>query len=310
MSEDVAGAAGGEWRVSAARRVSLARPVVLAILNLTPDSFSDGGTYPTIESALEGARAAVGLGADALDIGGESTRPGARAVPEEEQIRRTAPLIAAIRRERGLDHVPITIDTTRSAVAAAAIEAGADGINDVSGGTEDEGMLRLAAGAGAGVVLMHRLATPERDVYSDRYGANEPDYSGAGGVVGAVRAFLAARVGAALAAGVAREGIVVDPGLGFGKTVGQNLELIRRTGELASLGYPVLSGLSRKSFTARAGGLAEGTPARERLAPTIALTVAHLAAGARIFRVHDVGPVVEALRAAEAARRAGDAGGG
>jgi dihydropteroate synthase len=284
------------WQISRDRILTLDRPRVMAILNLTPDSFSDGGSLDSVEAVISAAGRAVAEGADLLDLGGESTRPGAARVCAEEQLRRVLPALLAIRRSAGpLGGIPISIDTTLSSVAAPALDAGADIVNDVSAGTEDPGLLDLAARTGAGLILMHRLAPPERDSYSDRY-AEPPRYDD---VVATVRAFLADRAAAAAARGVRCESIVVDPGLGFGKTVAQNLELVRRTGEIAALGFPVLSGISRKSFTAAAAGL-EGTAPRDRLAPSLALSTAHLRAGASIFRVHDVAPHVQALRAAAA----------
>ena len=267
----------------------------MAILNLTPDSFSDGGAYPTVQAAVEAASRAAAEGADILDLGGESTRPGAARVPADEQIRRVIPVLTAIRAGR-LAAIPISIDTTLSPVAAAAIEAGATIINDVSAGTEDPAILNLAAMHRTGLVLMPRRAPPGKDSYSDRY-AEPPRYVD---VVHAVREFLASRAALAESRGVARSSIILDPGLGFGKTVEQNLELIRRTPELAMLGYPILSGVSRKSFVGRAARMETSMPA-ERLAPSIALTVAHYFAGASIFRVHDVAPAVQALRAASTA---------
>lgn len=282
------------WRIGREKTLRLDRPRLMAIVNLTPDSFYDGGTLGSVEDAVERAVAAVREGADVLDLGGESTRPGAARVSDDEQIRRVAPVVEAIRRAGGtLATVPISVDTTRAAVAAAALDAGADAINDVSAATEDPAMLALAGARGAGLVLMHRLRPPGEDSYSDRYAA-APDYAAAGGVVAAVRAFLAGRAAAALEAGVRRESIVLDPGLGFGKSVEQNLELIRRTGELCTLGYPILSGISRKSFTGRYAGLCDSTPA-DRLAPSLELAREHWRAGARIFRVHDVGAHAAAL---------------
>jgi dihydropteroate synthase len=272
--------------VSRGRWVDL--PCVMAILNATPDSFYEGGRAATVDAALR----AVADGAAVLDIGGESTRPGSAAVAAAEQIRRVVPLISAVRAQSG---VAITVDTTSAEVAAAALDAGANGINDVSAGLEDAGMLRLAAARGAGIVLMHRALRPSADRYSDQYASSPMD----GDVVAEVIAFLKARAEAALAAGVAREGIVLDPGLGFGKTVEQNMELIRRTGELAALGFPVLSGISRKSFVGRVSLGRDSTPG-ERLAGTLALTVLHRLAGASVFRAHDVGEVSEVLRAAAA----------
>lgn len=287
------------WGITDGKEWSLDRPRILAILNLTPDSFSDGGELSTVDSACRAAEAALVAGADGLDIGGESTRPGAARIPAAEQIRRTTPTIEAIRRRVG-DGPVITIDTTLSEVARAALDAGADAINDVAAGLEDDAMLPLAAARRCGIILMHRLAPPGEDVYSHRY-AQAPSYEAAGGVVAAVEAFLRERAEAAMRAGVERDRIVIDPGLGFGKTVEQNLELIRQTPRLAKLGWPVLSGLSRKSFVARAAGLdPDRHPPRERVSATVGLSVAHALLGASIFRVHDVGEHVGALRAAAA----------
>ena len=216
-----------------------------------------------------------------------------------EQIQRVVPAVRAIRDRVGAD-VPISVDTTLSEVAEAALDAGADAINDVAAGREDPAMFDLAASRGCGLILMHRLAPPEGDSFSDRY-AEAPRY---GDVVGEVGAFLRERAEAAMGAGVARERIVLDPGLGFGKTVEQNLELIVGTGRLAALGFPILSALSRKSFTAAAGGLGRDSRPSERLPASMALSVTHLGSGASIFRVHDVAPQRQALLAAHAAERA------
>jgi len=294
--------------MSAARSLSLDRPRVLAIVNVTPDSFYAGSRAGSAEGALAMAARAAEEGADALDLGAESTRPGAERVGEREQIDRLLPAVRAIRAAGGpLAAIPMSIDTTLAAVAEAALRAGADAINDVSASTERGGeMLGLAARLGAGVILMHRRSPPREDSYSDRYGA-APAYTD---VMGEVRGFLAARAAAAMAAGVAPEAIMLDPGLGFGKTVEQNLELVRRTGELAELGYPVLSAASRKSFVGRIclAERAQSDPA-ERLAGSLAFSVAHLFAGARVFRVHDVAEQRQALAAAWAlgtARARGD----
>ena len=253
-----------DWQVSRSVRWSLVRPHVLAILNFTPDSFSDGGSLGTVDDAVRAAAGAIDAGADGLDIGGESTRPGAERISPDEQIRRVVPAIQAIRRHLGapgnVAGPVITIDTTSAQVARAALDAGADAINDVAAGTEDPAMLPLAAERGCGIILMHRLAPPGRDVFSHQYTA-PPSYAHHGGVVGAVLAHSRERLIAAAAAGIARDAIVLDPGLGFGKTVEQNLELIVRTPELLELGRPVLSGISRKSFTAKAAGLDTARPA-------------------------------------------------
>lgn len=262
----------------------------MAIINVTPDSFFDGGVHFDAKRAADAAGRFVEEGADVLDVGGESTRPGASRIDEDEQIRRVVPVIEAIRSRD--DRTPITIDTTRARVARSALHAGADAVNDVSAGTEDPEMLALAASRGAGVVLMHRLTTPDRDTYSDQY-AEAPAYED---VVATVAGFLADRAEAARRAGVAPESIVLDPGLGFGKSVDQNLDLIRRTGELVALGFPVLSGLSRKSFVGRVA-LGRST-ASERLSATLGASVRHLASGASIFRVHDVAAHASALTTA------------
>ncbi|TVQ60501.1 MAG: dihydropteroate synthase [Phycisphaerales bacterium] len=317
------------WRLAHGRSVVLDRPRVMAIVNLTPDSFFAGSRAEGASQALAMARAAVADGADMLDLGAESTRPGAERVPGDEQLRRLIPAIEAIRADAdpAVASVPISVDTTLAQVAREAIERGADAINDVSGGTEDEGVLALAAETGAGLCLMHRLAPPRSDRYSTGYDA-EPDY-GAAGVIGAVRGFLAERARAALAAGVAPGAILLDPGLGFGKSPRQNIELLRATPDLAGphpelpgLGlFPVLSATSRKSFVAwaqagggaRAGGGDRPLPGPEgRLAGSLAFSVLHLACGARLFRVHDAAAQGAALRAAWAVLEdvPGDGGGG
>ncbi|MGD9688927.1 MAG: dihydropteroate synthase [Phycisphaerales bacterium] len=282
------------WRVGGERVLHLPaeRPVLMAILNLTPDSFSDGGAIGSPAAAAETAERAVREGSGVLDIGGESTRPGAARVSEAEQIARVVPAILAIRRAVG-PRVPITIDTTRWEVARAALDAGADGVNDVSGGTEDGRMLAGCAERGAGIVLMHRLVPPEADQYSDRY-ERAPEYAD---VVEDVRRFLESRLRAARDAGVRADAIALDPGLGFGKTVEQNLALIRGSRRLAELGAPIVSGISRKSFAAHAGGMGASTRPAERLAASIALSVAHFATGARLWRVHDIESHARASRA-------------
>ena len=269
------------WKLSNARAIDLDRPCVVCILNTTPDSFSDGGQYNTTQSATDRAKQAVNEGADMLDIGGESTRPGAARVDADEQIRRVVPVIRAIR-DAGIV-VPISVDTTLSQVAARALDEGADAINDVSAMTEDPAMLQLAADRACGVVLMHRLTTSDKDSYSDRY-ESEPVYTD---VVEEVCRSLVGYRDDALRAGVCADRIVLDPGLGFGKSVGDNIALIRRTSEIVGLGHPVMSGLSRKSFVGRMG-LGRDSDPSERIHATVGLSVVHLMHGARIFRVHDV----------------------
>lgn len=280
------------WTIAPGRTLALDRPRIMGILNATPDSFFDGGVHRDPGRAAAAAGRMADAGADVLDVGGASTRPGAEPVAARAQIERVVPVIRAIG-AAGIG-LPISIDTTSSAVAAAALDAGATIVNDVSGGTDDERIIALAAERGCGLVLMHRLVPPDADRYSDRY-ERPPSY--AGGVVEAVRGALAARLAAATAGGVRRGQIVLDPGLGFGKTVEQNLALIRGTGQLLRAGCPILSAASRKSFVGRAG-LERDSAASERLGASIACSVAHLHAGARLFRVHDVGEQAAALRVA------------
>lgn len=281
------------WRVRPDAPIDLSRPRIMAILNVTPDSFADGGRFASPQDVATAARRAVDQGADLLDIGGESTRPGAERVAPDEQIERVVPAVRAIR-DAGIK-APISVDTTRSAVARAALDAGADAINDVSAGEEDDAMLALAAERACGVVLMHRLTPPNQDRYSDQYD-RAPAYAD---VVDEVGAYLCSRLEDAVRAGVAPESVVVDPGLGFGKSVEQNLALIAGTGAIASrTGRPVLSALSRKSFVGRVSLGRDSDPA-ERLEGTLALSAAHLLAGARVFRVHDVGEHARALPAAQ-----------
>jgi dihydropteroate synthase len=281
------------WKVGHGRVLALDVPRVMGIVNDTPDSFSDGGECSTVEAAIDRALRMGAEGADVLDVGGESTRPGAARVDEHEQVRRVVPVVRALRRLN--QAVVISVDTTLAGVAEEAINAGADAINDVSAGMEDERMLALVASRKIGIVLMHRLRPPDLDVFSHRY-QKAPEYPG--GVVEDVKRFLAERAAAAIREGVQASAIVLDPGLGFGKSVAQNLELIERTGEIAAMGYPVLSGLSRKSFTAAYAGMSMDAPARERLGPTLALSARHMRAGAGIFRVHDVQQHVRMLRSA------------
>ncbi len=260
-------------------------------MNCTPDSFSDGGKLSTLGSIVDRAHQAVDQGAQALDIGGESTRPGASRIDADEQIRRVVPAIRAIRDE-GIA-VPMTIDTTIAGVAQAALDAGADAINDVSGGTEDPAMISLASDRGCGIILMHRLVPPDQDQFSDRY-AVEPVYAD---VVETVRLFFMERIEACLSAGIERSRIMLDPGLGFGKSVEQNLELIGRAEELTSLGFPLLSGASRKSFVGRITHARDSDPS-ERISGSIGCSIVHLLHGARFFRVHDVAAHRQALDAA------------
>jgi dihydropteroate synthase len=289
------------WTIGAGQQIDLDRPRIVAILNLTPDSFHDGGVLSNTADVVAAARRARDAGADLLDLGAESTRPGAAAVSPAQQIQRLVPALQAIE-DAGVG-LPLSIDTTHSAVLAAACDASASVavVNDVSGGREDPNLLTLAAERRLGVILMHRLVAPQRDRYSDQY-RSAPAYQD---VAVEVAAFLAQRLEVAADVGIHPGRILVDPGLGFGKSVEQNLELMRQSDRFAAMGAGVLSALSRKSFVGRVSLGRESTPS-ERLAGTLALSVLHWRFGARVFRVHDVAPHAEALRAAAAADRFAD----
>ena len=248
--------------------------LVMGIVNVTPDSFSDGGAFATAADAAEHGKRLAAEGAAILDVGGESTRPGSSPVEAEDEIARVIPVIAALHRSVA---APISVDTMKARVAAAAIEAGASVINDVWGFQRDPDMARVAADSGAMAVVMHNRASvdPGLDIVAD------------------VLAFLSRSIDLALAAGVARERLAVDPGFGFGKTPEQNLVLVRRLRELAALGCPILLGASRKSTIGRVTGQ---KVAAERVAGSIALGLIGAMNGAAILRVHDVAAHVEALK--------------
>ena len=282
------------WRTGSGV-IDLATPRLMGILNITPNSFSDGGQHFDPADALRRAKQLVDLGADLIDVGGESTRPGSDRVGASEQIRRVVPVIRAIR-GAGITQ-PISIDTTLAEVAEAALEAGASIINDIAAGTESDDMLELAARTRAGLVLMHRLLAPDAPSGKSVYPA-EPEY--AGGVVNSVKGYLSDRARAAVDAGVDAASIVVDPGLGFGKSVEQNYQLIAGTGEILDLGYPVLSAASRKSFIGTVTGVDE---AARRVAGSVAISVAHFGVGVRLYRVHDVAEHRQALAVAAAIER-------
>lgn len=252
------------------------RPLIMGILNLTPDSFSDGGLHVDRDAALAHVRRMVQEGADIIDVGGESTRPGAQRVDADEQLRRVLDVIRAIREEIEA-RIPISIDTTLARVAEAALDAGADMINDISAGRDDPRMLPLAAERRVPVVLMHMQGTPETMQL-------DPSYAD---VVSEIREFLLARAAEAETAGIAREDIVIDPGIGFGKTREHNLELMRNLQEFVNTGYAVLLGASRKRFM---GSICSEDRPAELVGATCASTVLGVIAGVRIFRVHDVRP--------------------
>jgi dihydropteroate synthase len=260
-------------------------PFIMGIVNATPDSFSDGGRYLALADAVSAAERMADEGADLVDLGGESTRPGAPEVPVDEEIRRVVPVVERLR-SRGF-RLPISIDTSKGAVAAAALAAGADVINDVRAG-DDPSLLRAVAAAGAPLVLMHSRG-PSADMQSR---------TAYGDVVADVVAELRVSIARAEAAGVVAGAVVVDPGIGFAKTAEQNLALLGRLGELRALGRPLLVGPSRKSFI----GTVTGAPVDARLPGTLAALAACVLAGVEIVRVHDVPEARQAADVAAAIR--------
>ena len=258
-------------------------PLVMGVLNVTPDSFSDGGKFAAPESAIAHAHRMIADGADLIDIGGESTRPGAARVPGDEQIRRVLPVIERL----GTAGITLSIDTTRVDVARAALDAGAALVNDISAGTDDPSMLPLVANRGCPIAIMHMQGTPETMQQRPQYGD----------VMTEVRDYLKSRIDAFIAAGVAPRNIIIDPGIGFGKTVAHNLLLLKHLSSFITIGHPVLVGVSRKSFLGKIAGI---TTTDQTIWPTAAAVGWCVAAGASIVRVHDVAemkPVVRVVRA-------------
>jgi len=265
-------------------RIALDSPLVMGVVNITPDSFSDGGRYFNAAHAVDHARRLLQEGADILDIGGESSRPGAGAVSAEEEISRTIPVIEALH-DAG---VPLSIDTAKPAVMRAAIAAGASMVNDIEA-LQAPGALQAVADGDVAVCLMHMQGCPRTMQQAPHYGD----------VVAEVKIFLADRAQAATAAGIAPERIVLDPGFGFGKTVEHNLELLRHLGEFSRLGYPMLAGLSRKSVLGAITGRAVG----DRLHASVAAALLAAERGAAILRVHDVAATRDALAVLAAIRQ-------
>lgn len=260
-----------------------ARPVVMGILNVTPDSFSDGGRFQSLEFALSRAEEMIAEGVDMIDIGGESTRPGSPKVPLDEELRRVIPVVYALR-DLGK---PLSVDTYKPEVMYEAIIAGVDMINDING-FRAPGALEAVADSDCGLCVMHMQNTPETMQQNPAYGD----------VVGEVTAFLRERVEAMVAAGIERKRICIDPGFGFGKTVEHNYLLLRNIGAMRQeLGLPLLAGVSRKSMI----GAVIGKPVEQRLAGSLAGALAAVAQGARIVRVHDVAETVDALKIWQAA---------
>jgi dihydropteroate synthase len=272
------------WRTSR-RAFDLTRHgVIMGVINVTPDSFSDGGAFGDAGNAVAHGLRLADEGAEILDVGGESTRPGSQAVPLDEELRRVVPVIEKLATRTS---AALSIDTSKAEVARAAMQAGAEIINDVTALRGDKAMTAVAAETGAGVVLMHMRGTP-------RTMQKDPHYTE---VVREVADFLRERLAAAVSEGIDADRLAVDPGIGFGKTVEHNLQLIAALGDFTGLGCPVVLGVSRKSFLAAAAGCVEIS---DRDAPTVALTSLGRELGARIFRVHAVRPNAEALRMTEA----------
>ena len=260
--------------------MDLATPVVMGVVNVTPDSFSDGGQFLDPNAAIAHGIELASQGAAILDVGGESTRPGADPVHEDEELRRVLSVVEALAADS--DGWEVSVDTAKRAVAEGALDAGAAIVNDVTAFRADSGMAELVAQRGAGCCLMHMLGEPRTMQDAPRYDD----------VVSEVKGFLEERLAFAVDAGVAEEKVWLDPGIGFGKSVEHNLELLRRLDELVAIGRPIVVGTSRKSFL---GKLAGGRPESGRLPGTIATNVLALERGASVFRVHDVAAVADAL---------------
>jgi len=260
----------------------------MGVLNVTPDSFSDGGQFNTVEAALAQVRHLVAAGTDILDIGGQSTRPGAVEIPLEAELNRVLPIVKVVRQAC---QTPISVDTTRAAVAQAAVAAGADLVNDISAGTYDPEMLPTVAELGIPIVLMHLRGTPETM-------QQLTDYTD---LIAEIRQFLEQRIAAAIAAGIDPSNIAIDPGIGFAKTGAQSLEILRRLPEFRSLGCPVLVGPSRKSFI---GHILNQPDPQARVWGTAAACSAAIAGAADIVRIHDAAEMRDVCRVADAIWRA------
>jgi len=260
----------------------------MGILNVTPDSFSDGGRFLEPRAAIEHGRALLAEGADIVDVGGESTRPGAQEVSAQEELARVRPVIEALTAERGQGGAVISVDTSKASVAAAALQAGASFVNDVTALRGDAQMVGVVAEGGAECCLMHMLGDP-------RTMQRDPRYED---VVSEVKSFLEERLAFAVREGVREQQVLLDPGIGFGKTVAHNLQLLARLDELVSIGRPIVVGTSRKSFLARL--TTRPSEPHERLAGTLATSVLAFERGASVLRVHDVAPAREALEVAAA----------
>lgn len=265
------------------------RTHVMGVLNVTPDSFSDGGEFQGLETAIAHAQYLVDYGVDVVDIGGQSTRPGSPQISLDEELNRVIPVIQNIRElPEPYSNIPVSIDTTRSEVAQAAVEAGADWVNDISGGDFDEQMLATVAQLGVPIILMHMRGNPETMQQLTQYED----------LMGEILRVLEAKIQKALKAGINQ--IIIDPGIGFAKTTDQNLEILRQIPRLRALGYPVLIGPSRKSFI---GHILNQPDPKQRVWGTAAACCAAISGGADVVRVHDVPQMVEVCRVADAIYR-------
>lgn len=269
------------------RQLELSRPLVMGVLNVTPDSFSDGGRFATVDKAVEHALRLEEQGADIIDIGGESTRPGAEPVDEDKEISRVVPVI---QRLRDLSDIPVSVDTYKAATAEAALKAGADMINDVSACSFDTGMFHVVHEHKAPIVLMHMQGTP-RDMQVN------PHYKDC---VTEIRVFLQRRIDRCVAQGIDKSKILIDPGIGFGKRLADNLQILHRFHEFVKLQVPVILAASRKGFI----GMLHNSekPADQRLGGSLAAALVGVLAGAAIVRAHDVEQTVEALKVVQAVR--------
>jgi dihydropteroate synthase len=284
---DIPHAHNGHLPLGDGRQLSLARPLVMGVLNVTPDSFSDGGRFATPEQAVEQALRMEEQGADIIDIGGESTRPGAQPITEEKEIERVLPVIERL---RDLSDIPVSIDTYKAATAEAALKAGANMVNDVSALSFDTRMFAIVKEHAAPVILMHMQGTP-RDMQVS------PHYEDC---VTEVMVYLRRRVERCLAIGIDRSRLVIDPGIGFGKRLSDNLEILARFREFNKLKLPIMVAASRKSFIGKINH--DDKPADQRLGGSLAAAMLAVLAGAAIVRAHDVAQTVEALRVLQAVR--------
>lgn len=264
------------------------RTYLMGVLNVTPDSFSDGGDFNTLDSAVAQAENMVESGVDIIDIGGQSTRPGAAEISLEEEIDRVVPVVQMLRQKAEIfANIPISVDTTKKEVAKAAVGAGADIINDISGATFDSQMLQTVANLQVPIILMHIRGTPQTMQKLTEYRD----------LIGEICEFLDARIAAAVSAGIDKSQIIIDPGIGFAKTYSQNLEILRKLQEFSSLNCPILVGVSRKSFI---GHILERPEAKQRIWGTAAACTGAIANFADILRVHDVREMRDVCRVADA----------